>query len=317
MKSLPIFKLKSAEKRLDSGQALLLVLLSMSVVLAVVLSSVSKSVTDISITGYEEDSLRAFSAAEAGIEEALLESVVPGDIIPPTQLDALDPADPSYHANVNDPDAGDRFEYPDKLTSGQVATFWFVSHDNNGNLLCAGETCTSTNRLEFCWTDDGDPTPAPALEVSIYYDTSGSSYASPNDFSDLKVKRFNFDPNPASAASRHFITASSTCNTGTQYEYSTGNYFSTLSAIVDACVNSSSPLNCLIAARVRILDTGNSGQKVSLQVEASTRLPPQGVLISSTGTSGDSTRKVTVLQGYPEPPDIFEGILFSGGNISQ
>lgn len=311
MEKLPSLYERSDKKRPNSGQALLIVLLSMSVVLAVVLSSVSKSVTDISITSYEEDSLRAFSAAEAGIEEALLENVVPGDTIPETQLDASDPANPRYEAEVNDPDAGNVFEYPDKLISGQVATFWFVSHDNSGNLVCGGETCTSTNKLEFCWTNEKNR--KPAVEIAIYYDDTLSHLA--GDFSSLKVKRFNFDPK-SSATSRNFVAASSSCNIGAQYKYSTGSYFNRLKTRVDHCVQGGSP--CLIAARVRILDNGNVGQKISLKVDSGgAKLPSQGVLISSTGTSGESTRRVTVLQGYPEPPDVFEGVLFSAKELTQ
>jgi len=315
MEKLPILYKRSDKKRLNSGQALLIVLLSMSVVLAVVLSSVSKSVTDISITSYEEDSLRAFSAAEAGIEEALLESVVPGDTILETQLDVSDPANPRYEAEVNDPDAGNVFEYPDKLISGQVATFWFVSHDNSGNLVCGSETCTSANKLEFCWTWTNEEGPEPAVEIAIYYDDTLSHLAS--DFSSLKVKRFNFDPK-SSATSRNFIAASSSCNIGTQYKYSTGSYFNKLKDRVSDCVFGGPP-SCLIAARVRILDNGNVGQKISLKVDGggAAKLPSQGISISSTGTSGESTRRVTVLQGYPEPPDVFEGVLFSAKELRQ
>ena len=194
-----------------------------------------------------------------------------------------------------------------------MATFWFVSHDNSGNLVCAGKTCTSTNELELCWTKDGSK--EPAIEISIYYDNSGFSYASPNNFSNLKVKRFNFNPPTVSKPSRHFITATINCGIGSQYDYSTDTYFNNLDAVVDSCVDSATP--CLIAAKVRVLDNGNVGQKVALQVKATAELPSQGVLISSTGTSGDSTRKVNVLQGYPEPPDVFEGVLYSGGDLSQ
>jgi len=56
----------------QSGQALLLVLLSMAVVLTIVLSVLSRTITDITITTKEEEALRAFAAAEAGVERALI-----------------------------------------------------------------------------------------------------------------------------------------------------------------------------------------------------------------------------------------------------
>ena len=56
----------------QSGQALLIILLVMAVGLTVALAIVSRSVTDIRISRQEEESARAFSAAEAGIEQALI-----------------------------------------------------------------------------------------------------------------------------------------------------------------------------------------------------------------------------------------------------
>jgi len=310
MELLPEYGKKYVKNGLVSGQALLVVLLSMSVVLAVVLSSVSKSITDISITNYEEESLRAFSAAEAGIEEALLESVVPGDTIPETVLDPGDAANPRYEAQVGDPEAGKSFEYPDKLVSGQVATFWFTSHDNSGNIVCAGETCTSTNRIELCWTNEKNR--RPAIEVAIYYDESGDSFTV-NDFSNIQVKRFNFDPK--NTPGRNFEGVSTDCDIGGQYDYSTGNYFNNFrNRMGTNCVNSGA---CLVAARVRMLDNADDGQKVAIRVAGGGTLPSQGIFISSTGTVGESTRNVTVLQGYPEPPDVFEGVLFSGRELTQ
>lgn len=310
MKKLPKISKISKEVILNSGQALLVVLLSMSVVLAVLLSSVSKSVTDITITDYEENSLRAFSAAEAGIEQALLDAV-PGSVVT-DRLDVTDPADPHYDAKVAAPDAGDVIEFPDKLKSGQVATFWFVSHDNNGNLTCAGKkTCIAATHLEFCWTGN------PALEIAIYYDNTGASYGSPNNYSNLKVKRFNFDPK-GSYVGRNFIEPSSGCSFGSHYSYTTRDHLKGMKSKMDPCVNSGPP-SCLIAAKVRVLDNPTVGQSVAIKARsgASTNLPSQGIQISSTGTSGDSTRNVTVLQGYPDPPDVFEGVLYSGKDISQ
>jgi hypothetical protein len=311
---LPKSSNKSIKKVLVSGQALLIVLLSMSVVLAVVLSSVSKSVTDISITNYEEESLRAFSAAEAGIEEALIESVVPGDIIPETKLDPSDPADPKYEAEVGNPEAGTSFEYPDKLDAGEVATFWFVSHNNNGNLTCSDGTCAAPRNLEFCWTSDGAVNPS--IEVAVYYDVSRQSFLL-NDFSGLQVRRFNFSPQPPIQSGRNFEAASTSCNIGSQYKYSTGTYLNKFGDLTADCVEKNAT-NCLIAARVRILDN-TTGEKLALRISGGGKetLPSQGILISSTGSVGESTRNVTVLQGYPEPPDVFEGVLFSGRELSQ
>ncbi|MBI1919019.1 hypothetical protein HYS29_00310 [Candidatus Microgenomates bacterium] len=55
----------------QSGQALLIVVLTMVVALTVGLSVVSRSITNVRISTSEEESQRAFSAAEAGVEELL------------------------------------------------------------------------------------------------------------------------------------------------------------------------------------------------------------------------------------------------------
>lgn len=58
-------------KNSKSGQVALIILLIMVVVLTIGLSLISHSVIDVSISKDEEEAIRAFSAAEAGIEEAL------------------------------------------------------------------------------------------------------------------------------------------------------------------------------------------------------------------------------------------------------
>jgi Tfp pilus assembly protein PilX len=67
-----LLPIKAKKTGYQSGQALLLVLLSMAVVLTIVLSVLSRTITDITVTTKEEEALRAFAAAEAGIERALI-----------------------------------------------------------------------------------------------------------------------------------------------------------------------------------------------------------------------------------------------------
>lgn len=60
----------------NSGQAVLIVLLIVAVILGLGLSIVSQSTTDVKISKQEQEGSRAFNAAEAGIEEALKSIVV-------------------------------------------------------------------------------------------------------------------------------------------------------------------------------------------------------------------------------------------------
>lgn len=116
---------KNLPKRL-AGQAVLIVLLSMAVVLTIVLSILSRSITDVTLTGKEEEALRAFSAAEAGVEQALIAGVPEGSF-----------GGSQFSADVTSLAEGSKaFNYPIEIPAGDMATVWFVAHDDKGNLVC-------------------------------------------------------------------------------------------------------------------------------------------------------------------------------------
>ncbi len=140
----------------QSGQALLLVLLSMAVALTLVLSVLSRTITDVKISSQDENSQRAFSAAEAGIEQAL---VVGSDTGP------VDIGDARFSATVSDFAEGkEAFVFPSSFVSGEPAVVWFVSHDSNGNLSCsgAGNPCFKGSKVKICWGDSA-VAPIPAI----------------------------------------------------------------------------------------------------------------------------------------------------------
>jgi hypothetical protein len=63
-----------SKNKKKSGQIALIVVLLMVVILTIGLSLISRSITDVRISQDEKEALRAFSAAEAGIEEVLKSS---------------------------------------------------------------------------------------------------------------------------------------------------------------------------------------------------------------------------------------------------
>ena len=161
----------------NSGQALLLVLLSLAVVLTVALSVVSRSVTDISVATTSENSLRAFSAAEAGLEKALITSGL-------NESDVSLGNDAAYSVTSVGFGAGAEFIYPATLLAGEDALVWLVSQD--------GLTRYTGNAFKLCW---GNPAAGekPAIEVSIYYQDPG-----------MKVFRAAYDPDSGRRASNSF-----------------------------------------------------------------------------------------------------------------
>lgn len=304
MLKLPIAK-RAKSGRAEAGQALLIVLLTMSVILSVVLSAVSRSVTEVSVTSYEENATRAFSAAEAGVEQALLTGAGSGGL---QELDSST----KYNTTVSTPSGAREFRYPADLISGQSATFWFVSHNDTGALTCGlGKPCLQADRINICWgvpnTPAGNPN-APAIEVSVFYDTNLIKAVSNGNFSGVKVARRPYDPNSVRRNSNNFFNITTGCKiagTSYPYEFSTGDITFTGIPPVVMPISCWNTAGCLLAAKVRMFyNDSSSPQPLFIRVTptSGTSLPAQGTQIDSTGTAGESTRKVNVFQSYPEAP---------------
>ena len=187
----------------QSGQTLLLVLLSMAVILTIVLSILSRSITDITITSKEEEALRAFSAAEAGIEKALLTGVfAPGTF-----------EGSSYSGSISNlAESQASLTYPEELVSGDSGTIWFIDHDSEtGELTCLTGNCFTGSSMKVCWGKEGtvsnSPT-TPALEVSILYDTTPTPSG---NYSDVKIKRLALDPNSGRTGTNKFSSEPRNC----------------------------------------------------------------------------------------------------------
>ena len=77
--------------------------------------------------------------------------------------------------------------------------------------------------------------------------------------------------------------------------------------------------NGLQFAKTRILYNANMGHQIGIfsNYPGNSLLPAQGLKIISSGTSGESNRKIEVFQGYGELPPVFDGAIFSLGGISK
>lgn len=291
-----------------SGQALLLVLLSMSVVLTIVLSILARSTLDIGVSTRSEESVRAFSAAEAGIEQAL----VAGSTGPITIGDATFNASvTSFSSRVS------KFILPSSLYSGESATVWFVSHNASGSLSCQGSEnpCFTGSQIQVCWGKEGtasDSSATPAIEVSIIYLTSPGSYTT------AQIARAVADPNAARRNSNSFSAPDGgTCEVDGQIfafkktiDFGNGGL-----KILPASVYQQP--NGLQLARIASLYNTDMGHPVSVVGPGGSLFPAQGVTINSSGVSGSSTRKVEVIRGFKELPSIFETVVFSQEGITK
>jgi len=286
----------------ESGQALVLVLLSLSVVLTVVLFVLARSVTDISTSTEQADSVRAFSAAEAGIEKAL----ITGSNYTNVSIgnNAL------YSVTVSDYSEGQTtFNYPSVLLSGDTMTLWFWSHNQDGSLAVsctAAAPCFTGNSLKICWGKDSSKNgTTPAIEVSVYYETT------PGDLSTVRIGRGTYDPYKSGRITQNsFADFDGDGCTIDQTTYGFRKTINSLSADLGVPAGSR-----LLFAKIRMLYNTSVGQNIGFDVSSSgSTLPSQGQEIVSTGSAGstgtESNRRVSVFKGWPE--FFFSGIaIFS------
>lgn len=296
-------------QRRDKGQALLVVLLSMAVVFTVVLSLLSVSITDVAVTSREEESLRAFSAAEAGIEEALITGS--GRFFP------LDESGANFTTNIISLFAGSKaLTYPGLLSSGDNAIFWFVGHTADGDFDCGiGSSCFTGSIIEVCWgvpgTSDNTAT-TPAVELSVYYAQT------PGDYRTIRIARAAYDPKDNRAANTNFFSSdgSGTCTIGDlTYAFQKRVNLDTL-GIAPSILSTA---NGLQFATLRMFYNTDKNHPVGLNVDiaGNTSLPSQGSKVESVGIAGEATRKIEVYKLYASIPSIFSTAIYSGGGLSK
>ena len=298
-----LLPVKAKFGKYQSGQALLLVLLSMAVILTIVLSVLSRTITDITVTSKEEEASRAFAAAEAGIEKALIIGSNTGDF----------DNGASFAATISNFGLQQsEYIYPEKLLSGETAIIWFVDHDeDDGTLTCGTGECFSGNTMKICWGEagtSGSSDTTPAIEASVFYATT------PGDYSDVRIARETIDPNTTRRTANNFSAVDSgTCTLdGTEFEFQKTLDFASLGIPVLSYSNQ----NGLQFAKIRILYNTDVANTVGVDVVSSGNdLPSQGVRIESEGSSGEANRRIEVFQTFGELPPIFDASVFSPGGI--
>ena len=295
------------KNKLQKGQALLIVLLSMAVVLVVVLSILARSITDVSVSSQDEDSLRAFSAAEAGVEQAL----IIGSSIDPTEI-----GDASYNVEVSGVAEGEKeFNYPSFLFSGESITTWFVAHDGNNDFVCSNEKpCFKGKGINICWGKEGsafDSEQTPALELSVFYTSVVG------DYSTITIAREAVDPNFSRRLSNFFSQPDpGTCNiAGENYQFQKKLVFGDLNIPANVCNQE----NGLQFMNIRSIYNTSEANSIGIFADypGNSVLPSQGNLIDSFGSSGDANRKIKVFEPYAKVPPIFEFAIFSLNEVCK
>lgn len=327
MVRLPTLESKKGPSNLDAnasqrGQVLVILVLVLAVLLTVVLSVASRSVTEVTLTSFEENALRAFSAAEAGVEQALLNPVASNEPISGSTEPGV-----SFKTTIDDPYVSEnRFRYPKDLRPGETATFWLVSHDDKtGQLVCdpPNEPCFAGDSFKICWSTPNLPSSTPAVEILFFYDTSGRAVGKPNNFGNVQVAKFAVDPEQRNNNFEPAQPANGDCDFNQDglddLDYKKQIDIPSISAGCQA-------QGCPLLVKVRMyynFDQNFNPIPHGLGIVArqigpqGSNLPNQGLQITSTGTAGESTRRVSVFQSYPEPPSLFDAAIFSKSGLTK
>lgn len=265
------------------GQVILILIVIMTVALAIGLSVVQKSLIDVSTASKVEQSSRAFSAAEAGIEKAISSESPVGisDLGNNSKIDSV---------NMREvPEAGQALEYP-PLAKEEVAQVWLANYNSSSN---PPTTYYTQNSLDVYWGNS--PTDKAAIELTlVYYNSTESKYASIKWYLDSgpRVDTNGFDGVPCTG-------------------YSIGsNPYQCYKRLENL------PTSGLMLIRARLLYNSTS-QAFAVKPTSGYSLPPQARLFASTGSSGETQRKIQVFQLYKVVPPYFDYGIFSAGEINK
>lgn len=278
--------------RKDPGQALLIIVLIMTVALTIGLAVVSRSVTDIAISYQEEEAARAFSTAEAGIEDALAQNLAIGGAPLSGSIGLVD-----YTVSASAQGGGRVFIFPQAIEAGETQTVWLVGHNADGE-PDAGEGSFGGNVLVFHWGNEGqaaDEATTPALEASLFYEDGGL----------MIIKRNAFDPNEARRADNDFgppeIDGPYSLG-GKNFAFKRG--------------FSSAPAGTPYILRLTLF---YNDEAQILGVWTDSDLPFQGKCYEAVATVSSSgvSRKVKQCQFYKAPPKVFDYVLFSQGRLAK
>lgn len=262
----------------EKGQALLVVILTMVVSLTVGLSLASRSITNLRISTSQEESQKAFSAAEAGIEEALKSGV--------SIAEQTLPNNAKYSASVVGA-ALSEFVVPGIAGKDEPVQIWLGPYPipiNNQSWGYGG------GNYVLYWGNPADACPdAAALEVIVFSAPSNS----PN------VTHYAFDPcDRGNNFTKAFRFDSPQQIQGTYFRYTVA--FNVPQGLFIRII----PL--YKSTTLAIKPSPGSLPSQGKEIEA------VGKVISG---GEEVVRKIKVFQSYPTLPGYFDYALFSGTSL--
>lgn len=304
----------------QKGQIVLMLVLVMTVALAIGLSIVQKSLTDVSTATKVEDSQRAFSAAEAGIEKVLSGGGTQKFALEGTSAQVSEIQDSGTLPLL--PEVNKRqlpLEFP-PFAKEEIIQVWLADPDSNVRLPdCSAidatkhsPICYGQSTLDLYWGNS--QTDKAALELTlIYYDNVSKTYKNDRKWFldwDSADRLNNFDKVNCPGS----IVAE-----GSLDKISYSCHIKLGDGSINAGKNGALPSG-LMMLRARLLYNTTSQPLAVLAVGTCGKncsLPPQTRKLISVGASGQTQRKVQVFQMNKVIPPYFDFAIFSAGEIRK
>lgn len=265
------------------GQALLLILLAMSVALVLGVAISSRVITALHQTSLSAQSAQALTFAESGLEEALKclkDKTCSAPYSPPAKdIDGDGVADFSYTVT----------------TAGNSPVFSDLSplqRDKAVQIALTGYPAATSIFVSWVSTSSASEKANPmALEVSLIYQESGT----------YKLTRFSYDPDGVRKSQNNFLAPGALGYNvgGTNYQYQ---------------ISISAPATPVMLRLRPLYSAVNNSFAVSAAV--GNNIPSQGAIIESTGYSRGVVRKVRSIFASPALSQNFDFVLFSGSQTS-
>lgn len=280
----------------EKGQVVLILILVMTVALAIGLSVIQRSLSDVATSTKVEQSSRAFSAAEAGLEQAIRldDSVFGFDLDESSRVEGV--------TKNNVPDTAQALEYL-PIGKEEIAQVWLADPTSLTFPSCdVGKICYPNSTLGIYYGNYPTTTDIPAIEITVIYQDTSNLY---------KAQKYYYD----SQARGNDFTAP-TCPSDL--------IRTSLSPTVDkrfmcfASINTASIPNIskLILLRARLLYSSSS-HSFAVKPATGLSLPIQARLFTSTGSSGETQRIVQILRLDRVVPFYFDYAIFSVGKIEK
>lgn len=284
----------------ESGQIIIVLLLMMLVGLSIGLVVTQRSVTDVATSTQSEQSQRAFSAAEAGIEKALSQNSA-SDLSLGNESSAQVTSPGLVPAAAVGGGNGQALEYP-PIDKTKTAHFWLA---DSSSTPPSASYIQPTFEVYF-----GEPgtTDKPAIEVNVIALTATG----------YKSFRYFYDSDGTRTGSNKFDAANCSptktlTNTANIYNRSQTDFYCkvTVPPATSTTPYSGTPM----IARVRLLYS-NGKHRIALQPIGGS-LPPQAEIYTSVGKAGQSQKTLRVFRMKNVVPFLFDFALFSAGEITK